>query len=76
MVKILNIVGLVLGFIGAFLAFLDSWRTGSRFSERGVKLGYEPTLNTWFWKSCGSIGFALITISFALQLFAACIGIE
>ena len=73
MVKILNIIGLVLGFFGAFLAFLDSWRTGSRFNGEGVRLGYEPRFNTWFWRSCGSIGFALITLSFLLQFIAACI---
>jgi hypothetical protein len=73
MVKILNIVGLLVGFIGAFLAFLDSWRTSSRFTEEGVRLGYEPELKTWFWKNCGNTGFGLITISFLFQLIAICI---
>lgn len=73
MSKIFNIIGLVIGFLGALLAFLDSYRTSSRFVKSGVKLGYEENLNTWFWKSCGNVGFALITLSFAIQLVATCI---
>ncbi|MDX2231310.1 MAG: hypothetical protein NW220_16860 [Leptolyngbyaceae cyanobacterium bins.349] len=65
-----SLAGLLLGFAGAVFAFLDSWRTGSRFSSRGVKLGYEQSLNTWFWRYCGQIGFGLLVISFLLQLVA------
>ena len=68
MVKLLSLIAIVFGFIGAVFAFLDSWRTGSRFSSKGVKLGYEKNLNSWFWRSCGQIGFGLLVISFFLQL--------
>ncbi|MBW4422298.1 MAG: hypothetical protein KME13_24305 [Myxacorys californica WJT36-NPBG1] len=74
MSKTLNIIGLILGFIGAFLAFLDSWRTGSRFDENSILVGYGPSLNTVFWNWCGRVGFALITIGFVLQLIAVAIG--
>ncbi len=71
MAQFLDITGLVIGFIGAVFAFLDSWRTGSRFSQGSVRLGYSEELNTWFWRNCGTVGFALITISFFLQLVAS-----
>lgn len=70
MSQFLDITGLVVGFIGAILAFLDSWRTGSQFTSGGVKMGYEKSLKTWFWKNCGSVGFVFITISFLLQFIA------
>jgi len=67
--KLLNIVALFSGFIGACCAYADSWRTATRFSIDGVNLGYGPELMTWWWRNCGQIGFILIALAFALELF-------
>ncbi len=56
----LNLTGLILGFVGAALAFFDSNRTSSRFTEDGISLGYGPELNTWYWRWCGRMGFACL----------------
>jgi hypothetical protein len=69
--QFLNRLGLVVGFIGAAFAFMDSWRTGSRFSKGVVRFGYPEELNTWCWRNCGTVGFALITFSFVLQFIAS-----
>ncbi len=67
----LNLTGLILGFVGAALAFFDSNRTSSRFTEDGISLGYGPELSTWFWRWCGRMGFACLTVGFLLQFIAA-----
>jgi hypothetical protein len=73
MIKLFNILGLLIGFTGSILAFLDSWRTGSRFDSEAIKLGFEPELDTWFWRHCGQMGFALLTLGFLMQLIAVCL---
>lgn len=69
--KLLTIIALAIGFVGAFLAFLDAHRTASRFSADGVSLGFGPEYSTWFWRHCGELGIALIAMAFLLELVAA-----
>jgi hypothetical protein len=38
--KTLNITALVFGFIGAALAYLDSWRISTRFSNTQLEVGF------------------------------------
>lgn len=68
--RAISIVALVIGFIGACFAFLDSGRTASRFTADGVHLGYGPDLMTWWWIHVGQIGFGLIAAAFALEFVA------
>lgn len=68
--KCLNIIGLILGFLGGALAFLDSWRTNTRLPEDGIYLEYKPQFTTAGWRWCGRTGFVLITLAFFLQLVA------
>ena len=56
------------------LAFVDSWRTSSRFTEDAFFLGYGPKLSTWFWRWCGRLGFVLLIAAFLLQFVAAFFG--
>ena len=65
--KIINLVALSLGTIGAFLGYLSSCRVESRFTKDGVALGYGPEYMTPFWRHCGEIGFILIVIAFATE---------
>ncbi len=66
-----NVISQILGFIGAFLAFLDSWRTASRFTEDGVRFGFGPEYSTGFWNYCDVFGFILIAVAFLIQLILA-----
>jgi hypothetical protein len=68
--KILTIIGLIFGFIGAVLVFADGWRVASRFSQDGVKLGYGKEYSGYFWNICGRVGIALIGFGFLAQLIA------
>ena len=68
--KCLNITGLILGFFGAALAFLDSVRTNSRLPEEGFYLEYTDRYRNSFWRWCGRAGFILLTVGFLLQLIA------
>src|SRR5437016_3450968 len=64
----LTLAGLGTGFVGAFLAFLHSQHTASGFTETGVRLGLGH--HGWLWRHCGTIGFALIAVAFALEIAA------
>jgi hypothetical protein len=69
--KTLNITALVFGFIGAALAYLDSWRISTRFSNTQLEVGFPPSLRGRFWQWCGRIGFFLIFLSFLIQFIVA-----
>lgn len=69
--KTVNITALVFGFIGAALAYLDSWRISTRFSDNDLKVGFPPGLRGGFWRWCGRIGFFLIFLSFLIQFIVA-----
>jgi hypothetical protein len=60
--------GLAAGLFGALLAFIDSQHAASGFTETGVKLGLGH--HGWWWRHCGTVGFALITLAFALEIIA------
>ncbi len=66
-VKTVNITALVFGFIGAALAYLDSWRISTRFSDDCFEVGFPRGLRGSFWRWCGRIGFFLIFLSFLIQ---------
>ena len=65
--ELVRLTALFLGFLGAWCAYCDSWRTASRFSPDGVALGYEPELMTWWWTHCGRIGFILLALAFGIE---------
>lgn len=67
--KAITAASLFIGFVGGCFAFADSWRTSSRFTADGVAFGYGPELITWWWRHCGEIGFALITLAFLVEFF-------
>src|SRR5262249_35910744 len=69
-----NVASLILGFVGSALAFLDSVRTASRLPEDGITLAYDPRLQHWFWRRCGTFGFGLLTVAFAIQVLIALAG--
>ncbi len=62
-----DFLAIILGFLGASCAYLDSWRTASRFTAEGVRLGFGPELMTWWWRNIGQIGFLLIGMAFFIQ---------
>jgi hypothetical protein len=47
---------------------LDARHAASGFTPDGVRLGLGR--HGWLWHHCGTIGFALITLAFALEIIA------
>lgn len=66
--KTLTIAGLLLGFVGACLLFVDNYRVSSRFTVNSVALGFGVEHDTWFWRYAGEIGFAMIALAFLIEL--------
>ena len=66
--KKLTVVGLLLGFVGASLLFVDCYRTSSRFTVNSVALGFGAAHDTWFWRYSGEVGFAMIALAFFIEL--------
>lgn len=77
-IKLLNLIGLAFGFIGAVLMFLDGWRLASMFTGSSFSLGYGKNYNTPFWRWCGRVGIGLVALGFlclfAAELFVDCYG--
>ena len=71
MILLLNVTGLIVSFLGGILLFLDSLRTGSRFSEMSVFLSYPPFWRHPAWRLAAPVGFIFVTLGFALLLPAA-----
>ena len=68
----LNLIGLWMSFLGGFLLFLDSLRISDRLPDHGLILVPNKTYKHPVWKFVAPLGFALVTVGFALQLPAAC----
>ena len=69
--KCLNIAGLILGFVGAFLAFLDSWRMEFRDCSKRALPSADPRYRTsLFGVYVVASDSILLTVGFLLQLVA------
>jgi hypothetical protein len=66
----LNILGLILSFIGGLMLCIDFWRISSRFQGDTLQLVHKPIRDSRPIRWCGRFGIALITIGFLLQLLA------
>jgi len=67
----MRLFSLCLGFVGAFLAFIDAGHFASGFTPDGVQIGLGQ--HSWWWWHLGQMGFALITLAFSLELFQHCL---
>ena len=71
MIQLLNVIGLVVSFLGGALLFLDSLQMGHRLPRNGLKLAPDPPFQHSAWKFVAPMGFFLVTTGFALQFPAA-----
>jgi len=69
----LQIIGLLLGFLGAVALIIPFFKTSKQIEEESAMcLGYNPHAmkSAKFNKHCGVTGLVFIAISFALQLLS------
>jgi hypothetical protein len=59
---------IILVAIGLVLKFLADRRTDSLFDGGGIKLGFGPEYQGWFWAHCGQLGFTAIGLGVFLYL--------
>lgn len=69
-VLIMNIAALIINFVGALLLVADSFRMSRRILNEGFTLGYESKYIRCYWRYYGFIGFFLMLVGFALQIWA------